>query len=548
MSGTDELRRCRASFRYFCETYWKIRDAHGEVVAFQPNPPQLRLIEFLDSKRDRGTQIRVAILKARQMGFSTVCQAYLAWLAFCFKGQSGLTVAHLEEPSAELFGKIEFGWENLPPHFKPQRLGKTRGKRFQLGKSHNNALLYVDHAKNKDAGRSQTFQAAHFSEVAFWEDARTLMTAMKPALARAKVVFAESTANGMGNYFYEMWQAAEKGEGHPEWNGWYPFFAPWFEMPDYQRRPTTQDRPLSADEREYQKQFGLSLAQMLWRRDMLSEMDEEDFRQEYPSTPQEAFVTSGRPFFPHKLMDFHRPRVEAPTRMGDFRVGRDQIARFVDEPHGQLWIWQKPDERDGRYVVSADIASGGARDFTGVHVLRVLEDGLLDQVASYRGKIDPDEAATLISRLAKVYSPGRGEKRRWALVAPERNVIGMQTIAKLRDVLRYPNIYTHRHLDTVDYREAKEYGWLTTPKTRTQALEGLKEVVREGRIRIRCERTFREMETFIYDDQDRPVAPRMGWDDMVMSLAIGCAVSGRVPIGPAVVYVPSGDPLGDESW
>jgi hypothetical protein len=245
------------------------------------------------------------------------------------------------------------------------------------------------------------------------------------------------------------------------------------------------------------------------------------------------------------MMDFHRKRIEKEPRRGEFRINKgDRYARYTDEPHGQTWIWEKP-QHDGRYVVSADIASGGARDFTGIHVLRVLDQGLLDQVASYRGKIDPDEAATLISRLAKVYSPGRGDKRRWALVAPERNVIGMQTIAKLRDVLHYPNIYTHRHVDSIDYREAKEYGWLTTPKTRTQALEYLKEVVREGRIRIRCERTFSEMETFIYDDMDKPVAPRNGWDDMVMSLAIGCAVSGRVPTGPAFVYMPSDDPLGD---
>lgn len=535
------LRRCRASFEYFCRAAWRIKDAEGSIIRFDPNPPQLRLIRFLEEKGRSGKQVQVLILKARQMGFSTVCQAFLAWRAFCFKGQSGLTVAHLEEPSGELFSKIEDGWEMLPSWFQPKRDNKTKGKKLALTKTHNKAVLYVDHAKNKAAGRSQTFQAAHFSEVAFWDDAKTLFTAMKPALARSKYVLAESTANGVGGHFYDLWQGAEHGEGHPDWNGWYAFFAPWFEMPDYARARTSLDRPLSADEREFRREFGLTDEQMLWRRDMLAGMDEEDFRQEYPSTAKEAFQTSGSPFFPAKVQAFHRERVCDPARKGQFVV-REGRPKFTDEPHGPIWIWEPPHE-DARYVVSADIASGGGRDYTAIHVLKVGD--VLRQVASVRWKCDPDEAAVLIDRLARVYSPGKGDNRQWALVAPERNVIGMSTIAKLRDVQRYPRIYTHKHLDTVDYRESREYGWLTTPKTRVQALESLKEMAREGSILVRCSRTFSEMETFIYDESDKPVAPRGGWDDMVMSLAIGAAVSERVPTGPAVWYSSNDDPISD---
>lgn len=535
----EALRRARSSFEWYCRAMWRIKDADGEFIPFTPNPPQMRLIRLLEAKSKDGRQVRVLILKARQMGFSTVCQAFLAWRAFCFKGQSGLTVAHLEEPSAELFKKIEDGWEALPDWFRPERDGKTRGKRLQLGKAHNKALLYVDHAQNKNAGRSQTFQGAHFSEVAFWPDAKVIFTAMKPALRKAKFIMAESTANGLGGHFYDLWIGAEPGEGHPDWNGWHAFFAPWFEMPDYSREyEPGVDRPLTAEEREYQKQYRLSLDQMMWRRDTLADMDEESFRQEYPSNAREAFVTSGSGFFTPKSLDYHRSRIDDETpRKGQFYLDKGATApRFHDEPHGPIWIWEKPQD-DGRYVVSADIASGGARDFTSVHVLRVGDH--LEQVASYRGKCDPDEAATLIARMARLYSPGRGQYRQWALVAPERNVIGMQTIGKLVNDIRWPNIYTHRHVDTVDYRESREYGWLTTPKSRTQALEYLKELVREGRILIRCSRTFAEMETFIYDESDKPTAPRGGFDDMVMALAIGAAVSDRVPVGPAVLYRPA---------
>jgi hypothetical protein len=519
-----------------------VKNKDGEFVKFTPNPPQARLIRLIEEKGAQGQQVKVLILKARQMGFSTVCQAYLAWQAFCFKGQSGLTVAHKEEPSGELFKKIEDGWERLPDWFQPPRRGKTTGKRLQLGPTHNEALLYVDHAMNKDAGRSQTFQNAHLSEVAFWVDAEEVLTSMTPTLERAKVIFGESTANGMGNHFYAMWKAAEQGEGSPDWNGWHAFFAPWFEMPEYRRARNPLDRDLSADEKAYAREFKLDEEQMLWRRSMIQTLGEDKFNQEYPDTALRAFLTSGSGFFTPKTLDYYRARVTDPERKGEFRV-KDGRPKFIDDPNGPLWIWEAP-KNGARYVVSADIASGGGRDYTALHVLKVGEV-VLELVAAYRGKCDPDEAAVLIDRVARVYSPGKGDMRQWALVAPERNVIGMSTIGKLRDVLRYPNIYTHRHTDTVDYRESREYGWLTTPKARRHALEHLKELAREAAISIPCARTFEEMETMIYapptrdGGEEKPTAPRGGWDDMVMSLAIGAAVSERVPVGPAVMYQPN---------
>jgi hypothetical protein len=544
---TVALRRARTSFSWFCQFFWQVKNKDGEFVKFTPNPPQARLIRLIEEKGANGQQVKVLILKARQMGFSTVCQAYLAWQAFCFKGQSGLTVAHKEEPSGELFKKIEDGWERLPGWFQPKRRGKTTGKRLQLGPTHNEALLYVDHAMNKDAGRSQTFQNAHLSEVAFWQDAADVLTSMTPTLERAKVIFGESTANGMGNHFYELWKGAEHGEGSADWNGWIAFFAPWFEMPEYRRERNALDQPLSADERAYAREFGLDEEQMLWRRSMIRTLGEDKFNQEYPDTPLRAFLTSGSGFFTPKTLDYYRSKVAEPERKGEFKV-KDGRPKFIDDPNGPLWIWEPP-QGEATYVVSADIASGGARDYTAVQVIKVGD--VLEQVAAYRGKCDPDEAATLIDRIARVYSPGRGIDRRWALVAPERNVIGMTTIGKLRDVLHYPRLYTHRHVDTVDYRESKEYGWLTTPKARRNALEHLKELCREAAILIRCSRTFEEMETFIYTPptrdggEEKPAAPRGGWDDMVMSLAIGAAVSERVPTGPAVWYSTNDDPISD---
>lgn len=531
-------------FELFCLRAWKILDKDGNLVPFVWNAPQRRLMELVFRECDDFTrQVKVMILKARQMGFSTLCQAFLAWRAFCFKGQNGLTVAHLEEPSGELFGKIETGWEMMPAWFQPVRDNKTKGKKLALGKQHNKALLYVDHAKNKAAGRSQTFQYAHLSEWAFWEDAGTIFTSMTPTLERAKVIFGESTANGLGGHFYDYWIAAEHGPGHPEWNGWHAFFAAWFELPEYSRPREAIDRPLNASERKYRRKYGLTDEQMLWRRDMIAGMGEEAFRQEYPSNPREAFLTSGSPFFPEKVQAAHRETICKPDRTGNFHVPRGETrAHFIDDPHGPVWVWEAP-QSGSRYVVSADVASGGGRDYSTIHVLKVGKR--LEQVCSYRGKCDPDELATLIVRLAKVYSPGRGVNRFWALVAPERNSFGLHTVSKIVDDHHYPNVYRHRRTDNIDLTESRDYGWLTSTRTRNQSLEYLKELMRDGDLLIRCERTFWEIETFIYEkspdgrSDDKPVAPRGGFDDMLMALAIGVSVADRVPVGPAVLYRPA---------
>ena len=101
----------------------------------------------------------------------------------------------------------------------------------------------------------------------------------------------ESTANGFGNPFHTMWDGAVKGI-----NGFVPFFSAWFETDEYRTEPP-EGFERTYEEIELAERFGLDDAQLYWRRLKIGANGPDMFKQEYPATPEEAFLASGRPVF-----------------------------------------------------------------------------------------------------------------------------------------------------------------------------------------------------------------------------------------------------------
>ncbi|MGI9504305.1 MAG: hypothetical protein ACR2RE_14755, partial [Geminicoccaceae bacterium] len=145
-------------------------------------------------------------------------------------------------------------------------------------------------AGSKGAGRSETIQLFHGSEVAFWPNAdEHLKGAMQavPLLEGTEIIL-ESTANGIGNPFHTAWQDAESGA-----SDFIAVFVPWYWQSEY-RRPVPDGFKLEDDELEYKQSYGLDDEQMCWRRHKIMELggDIYSFQQEYPATAAEAFETS----------------------------------------------------------------------------------------------------------------------------------------------------------------------------------------------------------------------------------------------------------------
>jgi hypothetical protein len=188
------------------------------------------------------------------------------------------------------------------------------------------SVYKVGTAGNKAVGRSSTVQLFHGSEVAFWPNAQAHAAGILQAIpdTDGTEVILESTANGIGNFFHQMWQEAEAGM-----SDYIAIFVPWYWQPEY-RKEVPEGFTLDSEEQAYKEAYGLTDEQMAWRRAKIVELrDPTLFKQEYPATASEAFQVSGQdPFIkPEIVLVARKAEAEA---YGDLKLGVDP-ARFGDD-------------------------------------------------------------------------------------------------------------------------------------------------------------------------------------------------------------------------
>lgn len=519
-------RMIREDFPTFCRTLIKVKNKDGEVVPFELNKSQKQLWKTIKKMDSEGRPVRIIILKARQLGMSTMVQAYLLWKAITKPGHGGLVVAHQEDAAAELFGKVEMAYRLLPEDIHGAMEGirdsQRKGKKLAFG-GELNTSLYVDTAGNKSLGRSQTFQHVHLSELAFYDSPDEIMFGLAQSVPNkpGTTVIIESTANGMGNYFHNRWTNATEGKSAYE-----PIFLPWY-LDDENADDYPEDFKLDKEERKLKKLYKLTKRQLWWRRRCIEDDcdgDVDKFRQENPISPEEAFIITGNTYFTPAILEKYQANTKEPIREGSFDI-IDGKPVFNDWKGGPWRVWKKP-EKGRSYIVSGDPAGGTARDYSAAHVIDATS---LEQVASYRYKLDPDEFARELKWMGLAYNK--------ALVACEKNGEGRATVLKLYKDLKYPRIFYHTTQENWNGGVANTYGWVTSTRTRPTMLAQLGELVRSSALRIYDSRTVDEMKTFVRVE-GAPVARAASgaWDDMVMALAIACNSEVRAQAGSAVEY------------
>lgn len=245
--------------------------------------------------------VRQIILKARQLGFSTIIEGMLMVWPFLKPNSLAIVLSHESKSAKNLYKMMDRGldpdnwpWGDLsfPSH-------RMEGLVFDKPID---STVEVMVAGNVGSGRSFTPNFLHASECAFYPDAETLMLGILQGVPdQGSMVFLESTANGMGNWFHKKWVDSQNGKGDFEGN-----FYPWQDHRPY-RREFVSDKEkarfldsMTEKERGLANLFGLDLEQLYWRRKTLEGKcsgDEKKFQQEYPMTPEEAFIASGRTVF-----------------------------------------------------------------------------------------------------------------------------------------------------------------------------------------------------------------------------------------------------------
>lgn len=273
----------------FIEQNLKIRDKKARLIDFKLNAAQMKLYGAIARQYRKGRPIRAIILKARQMGFSTLTEGMIFKDTVTQANISSGIVTHEIAATNNLFRMSKRYYEHLEPALKPQLLA-SNAKELVFDFADGNSSIKCMTAGNGSIGRSDTFQNLHISEYAFWpKDKAEILTGLLQAVPNEAntMVVIESTANGYDD-FKDIWDAAVAGK-----NDFVPVFCAWWEHGEY-AMPAEGLHPTKEEER-LKRTYGLSDEQLAWRRWCLKNNcrgNEDIFRQEYPSCPEEAFLMS----------------------------------------------------------------------------------------------------------------------------------------------------------------------------------------------------------------------------------------------------------------
>ena len=279
-----------------------------------------------------------------------------------------------------------------------------------------------------------------------------------------------STANGSGNFFHHLWTGSQTGA-----NLFKGIFWPW-----------------SAGDRDEE-----------WYESKCRTMPGWQLHQEYPRTPEEAFIKSGNPVFDIDLLD--SLEVFEPAR-GYLHTISKKNCDFRIVPEGEFAIWEYP-KPEGVYVVGADVAEGLVHgDYSTAHI---IEARSLEVVAHWHGHIEPDLFGDLLAEIGWWYNG--------ALVGVENNNHGLTTLKALQRY-GYKNIYRTRRLQQRRPEATEQLGWRTTTATKPLAIDELSASIRDSELGLFDSRTIAELRTFVRDPNGKMHGSPH--DDRVMSLAI----------------------------
>lgn len=316
--------RLKSDFEHYANKCLKIRTKVGVVVPFNLNVAQKYIHNKVEDQRTRTGKVRAIILKGRQQGCSTYVEGRFYWRVTHTRGVRAFILTHEEEASNNLFELANRYHENCPKVVKPST-SAANAKELHFDKL--DSGYKVGTAGNKAVGRSSTVQFFHGSECGFWPNAQQHAAGIIQAIPaeHGTEVFIESTANGVGNYFHEQWQAAEAGISE-----YVAIFVPWYWQDEY-RKPVPDGFSLDSDDLQYQAMYKLDIEQMAWRRAKIVELkDQTLFKQEYPATAAEAFQVTGQdPYIKPDLVMVARKAV-IDSVYGDKILGVDP-ARFGDD-------------------------------------------------------------------------------------------------------------------------------------------------------------------------------------------------------------------------
>ena len=404
------------------------------------------------------------VLKARQLGLSTLTAGYALWMMTFQQDKNILVIATKQETAKNLVTKVRVMHANLPGWLKQPCVEDNK-----LSLRYKNGSQIKAVASSEESGRSEALSLLIIDEAAFIDKIDTIWGAAQQTLATGGRALVISTPNGVGNFFHKTWIGAEDGT-----NDFNFIKLHWSVHPE--RGQEWRD--------EQDKLLGPSLA--------AQECDCD-------------FITSGRGVIDGLLLE----------NLKESSVREPIEKRGIDSNY---WIWQPPNYTKN-YVVSADVSRGDGTDYSAFHIIDVET---LEQVAEYKGKISTQDFGNMLVNVASEYNNAllvvENNNIGWAAI---QQVIDREypNLFYTSKDLQYVDV---QHQITNKYRSQERNmvpGFSTTQKTRPLIVAKLEEMFREESVVVHSQRLIDELFVFIYNG-NRAEAMTGYNDDLVMSFAI----------------------------
>lgn len=335
-----EINRCKADFLYWLTNYCYIKNKHASLVKVTPTFVQELFLERI-AKREwdaivgkSGDGIMLAVLKARQLGISTITECIITHRIIFYGNITAIIASDVDDHTINLYEMVVRILDNQPwwmiPRSKDPKLD-YKSKNALISFRDQDSVIRFNSGKNMQGGKhqekgsigtGQTPHLTHISEYALWSNPEQIYDALLPSIPMSPRAFAviESTAKGRGNEWHRTWERSKKGIGRLQ-----PVFFPYYTDPNDYRLPTPADwsplpHTIAHAERVYAtshkwvgKSVTLTLEQMFWYEQKYAEYKDSrmlyKFLAEYCADDLEAFQASTQGVFNAELLDDLRQKI-----------------------------------------------------------------------------------------------------------------------------------------------------------------------------------------------------------------------------------------------
>lgn len=552
--------RCKYDFEYWAATQAYIKDKEtGTPVLFVLNNPQRQALKDYEYARLNNLPGRFVLLKARQWGGSTLTQIYMLWIqTFWKEGWSSVVCADLKDKAKHIRGMFSY----LAMRHN-SNIASITLRPYQQSQEHKeyierDCMIGVGSVENPLAFNAYSFYMVHLSEIGLWKktantDPKELVQSISsvvPTLPFTLIV-KESTARGVGTLFHDEWLKAERGE-----SGYKPIFVPWFTIERYFRELNVAPEKFVASMTQhdwYLWELGATLEGVYWYNEHKRTENFDDWRmaENFPSTPIEAFVSSGKRAFAPSYVNNARRSCCDPVFIGevygDSQRGKNALKniKLEEKIGGELKVWIMPPkqvEKSNRFAVTVDI--GGRHHKADLSIIKVLdryyqdEGGNAEVAAVWAGHLDQDLVAWKAAQIGKLYGNALIAVESNSLKKEDEDTEGDHCLTVLDEISEfYDNLYARIDPEKVRLGAPVMYGFHTNRKTKPMIIDSLNAALRDITYIEHDMRACDEMDAYEVKPDGSYGAVEGMHDDHVMATAIGVWLCNSYMDMPKVIPV-----------